>query len=86
MKNMESNFKPVYSFFTKEFLDTYIDLERNLMLHQPLYLLKENKWQINPNTNKSEDLNNFYSFYPDGIEGTKKECLEKIKNYEKHGN
>jgi hypothetical protein len=58
---MESNFKPLYSSFTKEFLDTYIDLERNLMLHQPSYLLKENKWQINPNTNKSEDLNNFYS-------------------------
>jgi len=83
MKKIESNFKPLYSSITKEFLNTYIDLERNLMLHQPSYLLKENKWQIVPNINESKDLNYFYSFYPDGIEGTKEECLEKIKNYEK---
>jgi len=83
MKSPKDNFKPLHSYITKEFLNTYVDIKRNLMLHQPSYLLKENKWQILPNTNNDEDLNDFYSFYPDGVEGTKEECLEKIKDYEK---
>ena len=83
---MESDFKPLYSSITKEFLNTYIDLERNLMLHQPSYLLKEDRWQINPTTNEGKDLNHFYSFYPDGVEGTKEECLEIIKNYKTQKN
>ena len=82
---MENNFKPLYSFITKQFTITYIDVERNLMLHQPFYLLKEDKWMIVPNTSETDHIAHFYNFYPEGIEGTKEECLEKIKNYTKHG-
>lgn len=37
---------------------------------------------IVPHTSVDDYINHFYSFYPDGIEGTKEECLEQIKNYE----
>ncbi len=73
------NFKPLHSYITGEFLNTYIDLERNLMLHQPSYLIKESKWTITPYSNEADALNAFYSKFPEGIEGTKEECLEKIK-------
>ena len=78
---MESKFKPMHSYFTGESFNTYIDVDRNLVLHQPSYLLKEDKWQIKPNTNEGEYLNDFYSFYPNGVEGTKEQCLEIIKDY-----
>ena len=80
---MENNFKPLHCYFTGEFFNTYIDFERNLMLHQPSYLLKEDKWQIVPNTNKTDALNTFYKQYPNGIEGTQEECLNLIKDYGK---
>lgn len=83
MKRMENNFKPLHSYFTGEFLNTYIDIERNLMLHQPSYLLKENKWQITPNTNEADILNAFYKQYPNGVEGSQDECLTLIKSYKK---
>jgi hypothetical protein len=46
-----------------------------------LYLLAKNKWQIIPNTNEAYILNSFYNQYPEGVEGTKKECLNLIKKY-----
>lgn len=79
---MNINFLELYSSITKESFNTFKDLKNNLLLHQPSYLIKENKWQITPNTNKGNILNNFYNKYPNGIEGTKKECLILIKNYE----
>ena len=78
---MENNFRELHSAITKEFLNTYLDLERNLMLHQPHWLIKENKWEIVPHTNEAKYLNDFYSFYPNGVEGTKEECLNLIKDY-----
>ena len=49
---MENKFLELYSNITKESFNTFIDLKNNLLLHQPSYLIKENKWQIIPNTNE----------------------------------
>lgn len=78
---MENKFLELYSNITKESFNTFIDLKNNLLLHQPSYLIKENKWQIIPNTNEGVILNDFYSQYPEGVEGTKKECLNLIENF-----
>lgn len=78
---MENNFKPLCSYFTKEFFHTYVDIERKLMLDQPWYLIKEDKWRIIPNTTDSKIINSFYTQFPNGIEDTKENCLEIIKDY-----
>ena len=78
---MENNFKELYSTITKQYLNTFVDVKNNLLLYQPLYLLAKNKWQIIPNTNEAYILNSFYNQYPEGVEGTKKECLNLIKKY-----
>ena len=76
------NFKPLYSAFVNDyFLNSYIDVERKLLLHQPSFLLKENKWQIVPNTDDNKILNSFYNQFPSGIEGTKENCIEQVKDY-----
>lgn len=80
---MEDNWKVLHSAFTGESFNCYIDTERNLLLHQPSYLLKENKWQITPNTNEANILNAFYKQYPNGVEGSQDECLTLIKSYKK---
>lgn len=41
--DMENDFKPLYSFITGQFTNTYIDPERKLMLHKPFRLPNENK-------------------------------------------
>lgn len=79
---MKINFLELYSSITKESFNTFIDLENNLLLHQPSFLIKEDKWQIIPSTNEGAILNDFYKQYPKGVEGTKKECLNLIENYE----
>ena len=78
---MENYFKPLYSYYIGEFLYTYLDIQRGLMLDQPSYLIKDNKWRIVPNTNDSKIINSFYSQFSDGIEDTKENCLKIIKNY-----
>jgi hypothetical protein len=76
------NFKPIYSSIVDNcFLGSYLDLERNLLLHQPSYHLKEDKWIITPNSNEAKELNNFYNKFPNGVIGTIKECVEQVKDY-----
>jgi hypothetical protein len=76
------NFKPIYSAIVKNyFLGSYIDLKRNLLLHQPTYYLKEDKWTITPYSEEAKELNDFYTKFPNGVIGTIKECVEQVKEY-----
>jgi hypothetical protein len=74
-------FLELHSYFTNKSFNTWIDQERNLMLYQPPYLIKEDKWKIVPFTDDAKSVNEFYNKFTEGIEGTKQECLEQIKNY-----
>lgn len=74
-------FEELYSVITNESLNTFIDQERKLMLYQPYYLILEDKWKIIPYSDDAEDMNEFYNVFKTGIEGTKEECLELIKDY-----
>jgi hypothetical protein len=76
------NFEPIYSsVIPNYFLESYIDIKRNLLLHQPWYYIKENKWTISCMSNEAEKLNNFYTQFPSEIVGTIDECIEKVKDY-----
>ena len=78
---MKEDFKELLSYYTEESFNTFINKERNLLLHQPSYLIKENKWEIIPNTSEAFILNNFYKKFPGGIQGSKDECIKLVKNY-----
>ena len=43
--------------------NTWLDIDRNLILYQPFYLIKENKYKIKPNSNDAKELNKFYNYY-----------------------
>jgi hypothetical protein len=62
-------------------LDFWGDPNYNLILYKPLNSNNEKEYEISPNFNRPQIFKQFYTTFPKGIRGTKKECLEQIKDY-----
>ena len=85
-EKMIDNFKPIYSAIMKNyFLGSYIDLEKNLLLHQPICYIKKDKWTITPYPEEVKELNDFYTKFPNGIIGTIEECIKQVTDYKSAG-
>ena len=79
-KSGKYEFVPLYSNINKElFLNTWIDVKRNLMLFQTIN--NAGRFTICPDSNDTVILTHFFKTFPEGIHGTIEECLEKIKDY-----
>lgn len=75
--------KELFSATTGESFDTYIDVDKNLIILQPPYLIGTNLYTLQPNTNSGKELNNFYAQFPNGVEGTLDFCKEQANIFKK---
>jgi len=74
----------LYSTFKKsEFLNAYICPKYNLIMTK---VVGADLWAVYPNTNIASDVNTFYSFFNDGLQGSFEECVKKINDHYESNN
>ena len=83
---MKIELDEIFSYYTKTSFDTFITKDKKIIIMHPIEKEKMNNWIMHPNTNIGNDLNYFYSVFPDGDPEGDWEYIQQslIKYYEKN--
>ena len=73
----------IYSAITKKSFETFITKDKKLIIQHPMFSNEE--WELLFNTNSGEDINYFYSIFPEGHPKGTWELIQQslIKFYKK---